>query len=126
MGTPAGFLNFQGANALENAKQHINVFFTYNKSEGLYFGDDSGKKATADVTPCSYQGIELHGFPISQNCTCNDCELACNPNEGFQYYEPSVFEGFNAPLVAGFYGFTIIVTGAITYYRFRTGKNKEE
>lgn len=62
MGTPAGFLNFQGANALENAKQHIRVFFTYNKSEGLYFGNDTGKEVTAEPTPCNYQDTTLHGF----------------------------------------------------------------
>ena len=40
MSSPAGFLNFQGHNAIDNARQYINVFFTYNKSEGLYFGKD--------------------------------------------------------------------------------------
>ena len=43
MGSPAGFLSFQGANAIENAKQKINVFFTYDKEKGLYFGNDTGK-----------------------------------------------------------------------------------
>ncbi len=41
LGTPAGFLNFQGHNAIDNALQYINVVFTYNKSESLYFGNDT-------------------------------------------------------------------------------------
>ena len=41
MSNPAGFLNFQGMNALNNAKQQISVFITYNKSEGLYFNNDT-------------------------------------------------------------------------------------
>lgn len=43
MGSPAGFLNFQGHNALDNARQYINIVFTYDK-KGLYFGNDSGRK----------------------------------------------------------------------------------
>ncbi|MCB0369791.1 MAG: hypothetical protein KDD45_10225 [Bdellovibrionales bacterium] len=43
LSSPAGFLNFQGHNAIDNARQYINVYFTYNKSEGLYFANDSGR-----------------------------------------------------------------------------------
>ena len=86
MSNPAGFLNFQGMNALNNAKQHITVFITYNKSEGIYFNNDTELNATLSPTPCNYQGDELHGFKITEGCTCNTCELSCNPNEGFQYF----------------------------------------
>ena len=43
LSTTAGFLNFQGHSAINNALQYITVSFTYNKSEGIYFGDDTGK-----------------------------------------------------------------------------------
>lgn len=56
MSNPAGFLSFQGHNAINNALQYINVYFTYNKSEGLYFSDDSGRESTAAVTACNYKG----------------------------------------------------------------------
>lgn len=42
MGSPAGFLNFQGHNAIDNAKQMINVFFTYDPAKGLYFNNATG------------------------------------------------------------------------------------
>ena len=43
LGSPAGFLSFQGRNALDNALQYINIDFTYDKSKGLYFGNDTEK-----------------------------------------------------------------------------------
>ncbi len=39
LGSPAGFLNFQGHNAINNALQYISVEFTYDPSKGLYFND---------------------------------------------------------------------------------------
>lgn len=65
MGSPAGFLNFQGHNAIDNALQYINVEFTYDKSKGLYFNDDTLVNRTAAITPCNYSGTELHGFQIT-------------------------------------------------------------
>jgi hypothetical protein len=43
MGSPAGFLNFQGHNAIDNALQYINVFFTYDPKKGLYFSNNTGQ-----------------------------------------------------------------------------------
>jgi hypothetical protein len=39
MGTPAGFLNFQGHNAVSEALQLINVNFSNNFSDSLWFDD---------------------------------------------------------------------------------------
>ena len=43
MGSPAGFLNFQGHNGLDNSHQYMNMFFSYDKTKSLYFGNDSDK-----------------------------------------------------------------------------------
>lgn len=62
LNSPAGFLNFQGHNAMDNARQYINIFFTYDKSKALYLNNDTGKEKTGDITPCNYNSTELHGF----------------------------------------------------------------
>ena len=81
---------------------------------------------TAAPKTCNYKADTLHGFTVEKNCSCNNCDLACDPNQGFQYSEPSSIEDFNVPLVLGFYGFVVLVTGGLTYYRFRRDKNKQE
>jgi hypothetical protein len=73
MSSPAGFLNFQGHNAIDNAKQFISVFFTFNKSQGLYFGDDEDQDKWKGITTCNYTGNELHGFEVKESCSCNSC-----------------------------------------------------
>lgn len=40
MGSPAGFLTFQGHNAVDDAIQYINVKFSYSTNNSLYFNDD--------------------------------------------------------------------------------------
>jgi hypothetical protein len=60
---------------------------------------------------------------MSENCTCNTCEEACDPNEGFVYTEPYILEGFNYRLVGGTYAFVIVVAGVVSYYRHRKSKS---
>jgi len=55
MSSPSGFLAFQGHNAIDNAIQYINVFFTYDKTKGIYFGNDMDEKST-ELTSCNYTG----------------------------------------------------------------------
>jgi len=40
MGSPAGFLNFQGHNAVGDASQYIEVKFSYDKTKALTFSDE--------------------------------------------------------------------------------------
>ena len=54
LNTPAGFLNFQGHNAINDAKQYISVFFTYDPSKGLYFNDATDLNTTKGATACDY------------------------------------------------------------------------
>ena len=39
MSTPAGFLTFQGHNAVDDAFQYIDVNFSYKTNDSLYFND---------------------------------------------------------------------------------------
>lgn len=41
MSSPAGFLTFQGHNAVPDALQYMEMEFSYNKSDSIYFGDDN-------------------------------------------------------------------------------------
>ena len=41
MSSPAGFLNFQGHNAVDEAFQYIEVEFSYDKNKSLYFTDET-------------------------------------------------------------------------------------
>ena len=73
MSSPAGFLNFQGHNALDNAHQYMNVVFSYDKNKSLYFGNDSKEEKYEELSPCNFKGDTLHGFEMTQNCSCNTC-----------------------------------------------------
>lgn len=69
MQTTAGFLNFQGTNAIEDGTQSIEIRFTDDKDKGLFIPDlDTCDKAI----PSDYLG-----FNVTSNCTCNSCELKC-------------------------------------------------
>ena len=43
MSTPAGFLTFQGHNAVDDAFQYIDVAFSYNSNDSLTFSDKNKK-----------------------------------------------------------------------------------
>jgi hypothetical protein len=68
--TPAGFLNFQGHNAVNDAFQYIDVIFSYNESDSLWF--DSANKSTSQpqqesLQACNYTTTNstIHGFPVN-------------------------------------------------------------
>ena len=68
MGTPAGFLNFQGHNAVDDAFQFIDTDFSYKKNDSLYFSDEhkETEPERSALDPCNHtqQDDELHGFPV--------------------------------------------------------------
>lgn len=66
LGSPAGFLTFQGHNAVDDAYQYIEVKFSNNKNDSLYFSDDETDKSRKALTPCNYTTAakEYHGFPV--------------------------------------------------------------
>lgn len=68
MQTPAGFLNFQGANAIDDGSQVITIKFTDEKEKGLYIPDLD--KCGTDV----FENQTLHGFNVTGNCSCNSCK----------------------------------------------------
>ena len=56
MSSPAGFLNFQGHNALDNAHQYMNVVFSYDKDKSLYFGNETKEEKYEELSPCNFKG----------------------------------------------------------------------
>lgn len=66
MGSPAGFLNFQGHNALNNAHQYISMNFSNNINDSLAFSDSLNDFVYADVQACDYKTSqsEIHNFTV--------------------------------------------------------------
>jgi hypothetical protein len=65
--SPAGFLNFQGTNAMD-AHQIIYVDFTDDKTKGLYIEELDNCSIKLPTPPNLYRGFEVIG-----NCSCNTC-----------------------------------------------------
>lgn len=107
MQTTAGFLNFQGTNAIEDATQTIEIRFTDDPKKGLFIPDID----TCDAKiPPDYQG-----FNITANCSCNSCDSLC---EGKSLYEPTpIMEGFDYVLVASVWGGVVVLSALITVVR---------
>jgi hypothetical protein len=115
MQTPAGFLNFQGTNAVEDGSQTIEIRFTDDKTKGLYIPDlDSCNLSLKN----SYRG-----FTHLNNCSCNSCDLMCT---GADIYVPTpVMEGFDYVLVGAVWGGAIGIAIVVTLIR-RYRKQKQE
>ena len=66
MGSPAGFLNFQGHNALNVAHQYISMNFSDNLNESLGFSDSWGDYANSDMQTCDFKTNEgeVHNFTV--------------------------------------------------------------
>lgn len=86
MSTPAGFLTFQGHNAVNDALQYMEIKFSYNKSNSIYFGNDNEEETGKVLHNCNTttNEKEIHGFPcnynhnsVLKNCTCNNCGTSC-------------------------------------------------
>ena len=117
--SPAGFLNFQGTNAIEDATQLIYINFTNDKTKGLYMEDIDNCSVRLPFPPMTYRGFE-----VISNCTCNTCESECS---GGNFYEPTpIMEGFNSVLVGGVWGGVLVLIAGITAFRYCMEKRKME
>lgn len=135
MGSPAGFLNFQGHNAVDDAFQYIEVKFSDDKEKSLAFSDEFPETYRRKLSSCNKKvdivdienqtGLE-HGFLFHKNCTCNSCEEACDKSSGFIYKESSVFEGFNWILVGSTYLVVGVVAALVTIKRKRDEEKKRK
>ena len=52
MGSPAGFLNFQGHNSVSNGFQYISANFSYNMNDSLALWDGYNDFARANFSSC--------------------------------------------------------------------------
>ena len=71
MSSPAGFLTFQGHNAVYDGHQYIEIDFSYNKSNSLWFSNDNEDFNRKVLTGCNYtnhtENATLHGFDVNFN-----------------------------------------------------------
>jgi hypothetical protein len=52
MQSPAGFLNFQGHNAVDDAQQYIDVVFSYDETKALTFSDNYTEPFRKRLSTC--------------------------------------------------------------------------
>lgn len=66
MGSPAGFLNFQGHNAINDGHQYVSMDFSYNLNDSLAFTDKLNDYAYSDLAVCNYQTSDslIHNFTV--------------------------------------------------------------
>ena len=133
MSTPAGFINFQGHNAVNDAFQVIDCQFSYNLNDSLYFSDKNKQtqpeRAALDSCNHTQKAGQLHGFDVMlfliqflKNCSCNNCEYSCSNDDGFKYYDSGVFEGFDGYFVLGVWSGVIVIAAIVTIYRNKSMK----
>lgn len=67
MGSTAGFLNFQGHNALDGGHQYISMNFSNNLNDSLAFSDSLNDYTYEDLNLCNYttDQSEIHTFPVN-------------------------------------------------------------
>lgn len=112
--SPAGFLNFQGTNAID-AHQIIYVEFTEEKTKGLYIEDVDNCSVVLPPAEETYRG-----FKTVSNCSCNSCESQCT---GTSYYKPNpVMYGFNYELVFWVWGGVTVAIVGLTLLRHYKNK----
>jgi len=66
MGSPAGFLNFQGHNALNGGHQYISMNFSNNINDSLAFEDSLNDFPYDALTSCDYKTSQdmIHNFTV--------------------------------------------------------------
>jgi hypothetical protein len=104
MSNAIGFTSFQGKQAYRKAPLYIVTY--YDNKIGLSFEADKCDTYPADKT--------LHGFDISEKCTCNACDLNCHFEKN-----PSiaVLEGFGLFKVLIVYGVVAVATIVIFFLK---------
>lgn len=70
MQTPAGFLSFQGSNAVDDGVQTINIKFTNDPAKGIFIDN-------FDPCDADYSNQTVYGFNVTGNCSCNSCKERC-------------------------------------------------
>lgn len=68
MGSPAGFLTFQGHNAVNQAYQYISTNFSFDYNKSLHFADFEKNPEQQSLQPCNYTTAnkKIHGFDVSK------------------------------------------------------------
>ena len=88
----------------------------------MVYQDEGG--LAYDIAPCDMkpENKTLHGFPITEYCTCNSCfseKLCVYDNDP----KMSILEGFSIIKVLAIYVFVVLVT-LVIYFLKRNKKNE--
>ena len=112
MSNAIGFMNFQGVNAYTKTPAFIQILTS--KEGGLKY----------PIRPCEYDPKDkiVDGIPIKEFCTCNSCAKRCDFSLTSQ---TPVMEGLNGIVIICFYGFVIVATICIFYFKNYYSKKKE-
>ena len=112
MSNAIGFMNFQGVNAYTKTPAFIQILTS--KEGGLKY----------PIRPCEYDPKDkiVDGIPIKEFCTCNSCAKRCDFSLTSQ---TPVMEGLNGIVIICFYGFVVVATICIFYFKNYYSNKKE-
>lgn len=119
MQSAAGLLQFLGSNSVKQGKSLINVEFEDPKNKNIKPLFMKGEACNS-----TFSKVDNFGFPISHNCTCNNCKSMCD--NSFQFSSShSAMEGFDYWLVLGVYVGIILATLGINFMRGYMKKDRQ-
>lgn len=98
MNSAEGLLNFLGSNAVATGLEKIIMIYSNNAS-------DTPLNITLNDCNQKFYMKDQYGYPISKNCTCNNCDTACGATADLELilHPMDVMEGFDTTLIIVFY-----------------------
>lgn len=98
MNSAEGLLNFVGNNAVATGQEKITMIYTNNASM-------TPVNLTLHGCNETFYLMDQYGYPVSKNCTCNNCETACGATADLDsIIQPmNVMDGFDSTVVIAFY-----------------------
>lgn len=96
MNSAEGLLNFLGSNAVATGLEKITMIYSNNAS-------DTPLNVTLHGCNETYYLKDQYGYPISKNCTCNNCETACGTSQDIIIPDMDVMDGFDSTVIIAFY-----------------------
>ena len=105
MQNAAGMISFIGANAVGQGQIYYDFNFTKDP-----------KALSIPMARCeekNYNFTDQYGHPICKNCSCNNCEGACQKNDSIHIEPFPFFTGFNWNYVIPLYSFLVVLSVGI-------------
>lgn len=98
MNSAEGLLNFLGSNAVATGQEKITMIYTNQPA-------DTPINVTLHGCNETFWQADQYGYPVTKNCTCNNCDTACGATADLDYIiKPmDVMDGFNSTVIIAFY-----------------------